>query len=180
MYEARQPVAFFRQRGFSLFEIVVVVLLIGVLMSIAIDRMLQLQIAAEKVSVQELLGNLKGAVNLQAADLVVHKGLGSMRILESSNPMLYLQELPHNYLGNRSEHDAGQLAKGNWFFDPNEGVLVYIVNNTSYFETRLKGTPRIRFKVSLIYKDNLDNGRADSIRGVTIKALNDYRWIFNQ
>jgi len=180
MFLERSSVAFSRQRGFSLFEIVVVVLLIGVLMSIAIDRMLQLQIAAEKVSVQQFLGNLRGAINLQAADLVLHKGMASVRSLENSNPIQYLQELPENYLGVKSDRNAGRLKKGSWFFDPNENILVYIVDNTDYFETDLPGTPRIRFRVSLIYKDNADARRDNSIRGVAVKSLDNYHWKFSQ
>jgi prepilin-type N-terminal cleavage/methylation domain-containing protein len=177
MYEtSRSSVDLSRQRGFSLFEIVLVVLLIGVFMSIAIDRMLQLQFVAERASVQQLLGTLESVVNLQAADLVVHKGLSSMRTLENCNPMLYLQEPPQNYLGLKDDRDAGQLKKGTWYFDPNENILVYIVENTGYFETNLSGTPRIRFQVSLIYRGNIDTGRADEIRGVTIKSLDDYHW----
>jgi prepilin-type N-terminal cleavage/methylation domain-containing protein len=176
MYDARSPAAFTKQRGFSLFEIVLVVLLIGVMMSIAIDRMLQLQIVAERVSVQQLLGNLKGAVNLQAAELVARNGLSSMRTLEKSNPIQYLQEPPRNYLGLKDDRVAGQLKKGNWFFDPNENILVYIVENTAFFETNLSGIPRIRFQVSLIYNDNIDTGRTNSIRGVTIKSLDNYHW----
>ena len=176
MYDARSPVTLSKQCGFSLFEIIIVVLLIGVMMSIAIDRMLQLQIVAERVSVQQLLGTLKGVVNLQAADIVVHKGLSSMRTLEKSNPMLYLQEPPKNYLGIKDDRDAGQLKKGIWYFDPNKNILVYIVENTDYFVTSLSGTPRIRFQVSLIYKNNIDTGRADEIRGVTVKSLDDYHW----
>ena len=99
-----------------------------------------------------------------------------MRTLDKSNPILYLQEPPHNYLGLKDDRDAGQLKKGNWYFDPNENILVYIVENTDYFETNLSGTPRIRFQVSLIYDTNIDIGRANDIRGVTIKSLDDYHW----
>jgi prepilin-type N-terminal cleavage/methylation domain-containing protein len=167
------------QRGFTLFEIVVVILLIGVLMTMAIDRMLQLQVVAEKVSVEQMLGNLQGAVNLQAAELVVDKGLASMKSLAGTNPMEYLQVPPANYIGLRNDTDAAQLPQESWYFDTKQNILVYTVKNTDYFETSLVGTPRIRLRVELIFKDN--NGRgAGQVRGINVNSLDEYRWKFNQ
>lgn len=159
-------------RGFTLFEFTIVILLIGVMMSFAIDRLLQLQIDAERTSVQQIIGTLSSAVNLQVAELVVEHGLESIKSLENTNPMNYLSELPYNYSGNKSDKDAGQHASGIWYFDSNQSVLVYKVKNTNYFESTLKSTPRIRLKVMLISKDKTRR----HIRGVTVKSLNNYHW----
>jgi prepilin-type N-terminal cleavage/methylation domain-containing protein len=167
------------QRGFTLFEIVVVILLIGVLMTMAIDRMLQLQVIAEKVSVQQMIGNLQGAVNLQAAELIVDKGLDSVRSLAGTNPMQYLQVPPANYIGLKDDNNAAQLPQESWYFDTKQNILVYTVKNTDYFETTLVGAPRIRLRVELIFKDN--NGRgAGQVRGINVNSLDEYRWKFNQ
>lgn len=133
-----------KQQGFTLFEIVIVVLIIGVLMTFAIDRMLQLQITAERVSVQHMIGTLSSAVNLQGAELVVEKGLGSLKSLENTNPMQYLSELPYNYIGIKSDSTSGQLPTQSWYFDPQLSILVYTVQNKNYFESSLEGVPRIR------------------------------------
>ena len=165
-----------RQSGFTLFEIVVVILIIGVLVTFAIDRMLQLQIDAERVSVQQVVGVLNAAVNLQAAELVVSKGVDSIRSLANTNPMQYLQELPYNYIGLKNDSSAVNNPQGNWYFDPEQEVLVYTVKNTNYFETALPGTPRIRLKVELVYENGINSINKGRVRGVTVHALDTYRW----
>ena len=87
------------QRGFSLFELVVVVLLIGVLMSFAMDRLMRMQVDAERVSVQYVIGALESAVNLQVAEIVVRQGLDAIRSLQDRNPMSFLSKTPVNYIG---------------------------------------------------------------------------------
>lgn len=176
MIRGHLSICYKNQRGFTLFEIVVVVLLIGLLMTFAIDRMLRLQIAAERVSVQQTIGVLKSAVNLQTAERVVAGGLESLRSLENSNPVDDLSELPHNYLGEKSDSLANDLPAASWYFDPQQGVLVYIVSNVDYFETTLNGRPRIRLKVDLIYKADDSRRGNDYIQGVTIHSLDDYAW----
>lgn len=175
MNRHRQHNAPKQQKGFTLFEIVVVVLLIGILMTFAIDRMLRLQIAAERVSVQQVIAALQSAVNLEAAELVVSKGLNSIRTFENSNPMNYLTDLPYNYIGEMSDNISHENHTNSWYFDAQQHTLVYIVKNVSYFETSVSGTPRIRLQVVPVYKDN-DHGRAGKIRGITIKSLDTYSW----
>lgn len=164
-----------QQSGFTLFEIIVVVLLIGVFMTFAIDRMLKLQIAAERVSVQQVIAALQSAVNLETAELVVSKGLSSIRTFENTNPMKYLSDLPYNYLGEMKTDVADETQTGSWYFDVQTHTLVYIVRNVNYFETSAPGVPRIRLQVVPVYKDD-QRGRAGKIRGVTIKSLDQYSW----
>ncbi|MDT8453189.1 MAG: prepilin-type N-terminal cleavage/methylation domain-containing protein [Gammaproteobacteria bacterium] len=167
------------QRGFSLFEMVVVVLLIGVLMSMAIDRMLQLQISSERISVQHMLGVLNSAVNLQAAERVVKQGLDSLTALEHTNPMQYLQNPPYNYLGIKDDKAAGGYPANSWYYDAEQNILVYTVKNTNYFSTSLAGTPRIRLRVTLAYQKGAHPGRNNTVRGVSVKNLEPYSWKFN-
>ena len=167
----------YKTRGFSLFELVVVILLIGVFMTIAIDNLLRLQIDAARVSVQHVIGSLNSAVNLEAADRILKQGLGSIKSLENSNPMDYLSELPFNYIGVRSDLAAATSANASWYFDPDAKILVYKVRNRKYFNSELDGTPRIRFKVALVYRNNIANGPISAIQGVHLKSLDNYSWI---
>ncbi len=164
------------QRGFSLFEMVVVVLLIGVLMSMAIDRMLQMQISSERISVQQMLGVLNSAVNLQAAEWVVEQGIDSLSALENTNPMQYLQAPPYNYLGIRDDNAAGRYPAKSWYYDEKQNILVYTVKNTNYFATSLAGTPRIRLRVTLVYQEGAQPGHNNTVRGVNVKTLDHYSW----
>jgi len=165
---------FNKQHGFTLFELVVVILLVGVFMSFAIDRMLRIQIDAERVSVQQTIAALKSAIHLQTADMVVSKGLDSIKTLENTNPMNYLQELPYNYLGLKNDSQASQYQSASWYYDPKQNILVYTVKNVNYFVTSLPGTPRIRLKIDAVYQG--ENKSKDKIRGVSLKSMDDYFW----
>ena len=168
-----------KQHGFSLFELVVVVLLVGVFMTFAIDRMLRLQIEAERVSVQRVIASLKSAVNLQAAEMVVNKGINSIKTLESTNPMNYLQELPYNYSGLKSDQEVANYPLASWYYDSQQEILVYKVKNTNYFTSSLQGTSRIRLKVVAIYKNEASHNDNNTVRGISIKSMDDYFWKLN-
>jgi prepilin-type N-terminal cleavage/methylation domain-containing protein len=165
-----------KQHGFSLFEIVVVVLLVGVFMTFAVDRMLRIQIDAERVSVQHVIASLKGAVNLQAAEMVVSKGISSIKSLENTNPMNYLQELPYNYLGAKNDRQAGDYPLASWYYDPLLSILVYKVKNINYFVSSIPGTPRIRLKVEAIYNEEVSNSGNKKVRGIRLNRMEDYSW----
>jgi prepilin-type N-terminal cleavage/methylation domain-containing protein len=165
------------QRGFSLFELVVVVLLIGVLMSFAMDRLMRMQVDSERVSVQYVIGALNSAINLQVADIVVRQGLGATRALEKQNPMIYLSKTPANYTGvGMDDANDWQRASG-WYFDPEKKILVYTVKNTDYFHSSVEGRPRIRLQLHLIYQDEDAN---QSIRGIRLQSLDEYHWLLEE
>lgn len=161
------------QRGFSLFEMVIVILLIGILMSLAIDRLIMLQVEAERVSVQHVMGSLDSAVYVETAEIVLKEGLAAMRKLEHTNPMDYLAKLPHNYVGVKSSEAARDVPVSSWYFDSDNDVLVYTVKNKQYFETDIEGEPRIQLKLSLVYRDN---NRNSNIQGVRLEKSNEYSW----
>ncbi len=168
-----------KQHGFTLFELIVVVLLVGVFMSFAIDRMLRIQIAAERVSLQQTIAALKSAVTLQVAEMVVKKGLNSIRTLENTNPMNYLQELPYNYIGLKSDQEVAHYPLASWYYDPQQNILIYKVKNTNYFVTSLSGIPRIKLSVVVIYDEQVNHKSNNKVRGVSLKSTNDYFWKSN-
>ncbi len=166
-----------KQHGFTLFELVVVVLLVGVFMIFAIDRMLRIQIAAERVSVQQTVAALKSAISLQTAELVLSQGLASIETLNNTNPMNYLQELPYNYIGLKNDHQASQYPAASWYYDPQLKVLVYTVKNGNSFVSSVAGTPRIRLKIDMVYQGEVR--REDKIRGVSLQSIDDYFWKYD-
>ena len=164
-------------QGFTLFELVVVILLIGIFMIFAIDNLLRLQVDAERVSVQHISGSLNSAINLQAADLVLKQGLASLQTFENTNPMDYLSELPFTYIGLHSDLAAASVPNNSWYFDPDQKILVYKVKNRNYFSSELSGTPRIRFRIIPVYRNNLINDPTTAIQGIHLQSLDNYNWI---
>ena len=147
-------------------------------MSFAIERIIQLQIVAEKLAVEQNLVVFNSAVNLEFAERVVKRGRLSIANLENTNPISYLSELPYNYIGEKSDEDAARLTMESWYFDARKNILVYKVRNVKNFDSSLDGTPRIRFKIKLL-KDEIHNNQESVIRGVTVKSLDEYQWNLN-
>jgi len=164
------------QKGSSLLELVFVVLIITTLMIFAINRIQTLLVDVEKVSILRVTGALNSAINLQAAEIVVDQGVEAIRVLEHTNPMKFLTELPHNYIGLRSDNQADQLGTSNWYFDNKERILGYTVNNKQHFESSLKGVPRARFRVVLVYREGNQSDENKKIQGIVLKSLDEYRW----
>ena len=167
------------QRGFSLFELVVVILLIGVLMSFAMDRLMRVQVDAERVSVQYVIGALDSALSLQVAEIVVRQGLGAIRSLQDQNPMGFLSKTPVNYFGTRKDDAVDRPRESGWYFDTDKKILVYTVKNTKYFHSSVEGRPRIRLQLELVYQDAGDSENK-SIRGIRLESLDEYNWLLEE
>ena len=168
-----------QQRGFTLLELVVVIIIISILGLFAIDRIFALRIAAEQASVKQIVGTIKSALGLEVARLALDGNMAGVAKLNKSNPMLLLSQTPNNYIG---EKDKSNKIKetGVWYFDKKQKNLVYNVTYTENFKTDLEGTPRIRYRVKLIYNDRNKNkrfdARYDGIAGLDLFTVDKYSW----
>ena len=166
--------------GFSLLELVAVIVVISFLLVIAISRLLALQVDAERVVMQTVLGTLRSAIGMKVAESIVRSEVSGLPALVGSNPMDRLAELPGNYLGELKNVDPAQQKAGNWYFDSAARTLVYVVRNKGYFTGGSPGTPRARFAIELVFADRNSDGRfdrrVDSIQGLRLSALEPYRW----
>lgn len=166
--------------GFSLLELVVVIVIISLLLVIAISRLLALRVDAERVVMAQVLGTIQSGIGIKVADNIVKQDIAGLRFLEGSNPMDRLAQLPSNYLGELEGVDPATLEDGNWYFDKQERVLVYLVRNKGFFTGGLANPPRARFAVRLVYTDKNRNGVFDAgtemIEGLRLVALEPYNW----
>lgn len=168
-------------RGFSLIELLVVIIIISILMVLAIQRLLALQVDAERVVMESTVGALRSAIGIKVAEKIVRQKINDLAALEDSNPMNLLAEVPRNYLGEiGGETDPYTLEKGSWYFDTTARTLVYLVDNTGYFSGGVEDPPRARFKVRLVYTDANGNGvfdaGIDSLEGVRLAVQEPYKW----
>lgn len=169
-----------RQRGFTLFELVVVILLIGTLMLIALDRIWPLRAEAERVGVQTTVGALRSALGLEVADRVVNGRYETLVQLQHSNPMQLLAQTPPNYIGERDSVQPEQLEPGQWVFDRRQGMLIYRLRFTDNFSSPLSGPARVRYRVLLRFHDKNANGKldrpAESVAGLDLQAVEQAQW----
>ncbi|MEK7206796.1 MAG: prepilin-type N-terminal cleavage/methylation domain-containing protein [Pseudomonadota bacterium] len=167
-------------RGFSLLELVVVIVIISILLTVAISRLLALQVDAERVAMETVAGTLRSAIGIKVAEHIVRQNIAGLKDLEGSNPMDRLAELPKNYLGELDGPDLSRLEDGNWYFDTRSRVLVYLVRNKGFFTSGLDDLPRAGFVIRLVYADRNSNGvfdpGVDSIEGLRLAAVASYAW----
>jgi prepilin-type N-terminal cleavage/methylation domain-containing protein len=166
--------------GFSLLELVVVIVIISVLMVFAISRLLSLMVDAERVTMETVAGTLRSAIGMKVAQCIVKSKLSELPALAGSNPMALLAETPRNYLGELDGADPAKLEDGNWYFDKRDKALVYLVRNKVYFVGGLAGPPRARLTVKLVYSDKNGNGvfdaGVDEIQGLRLGPMESYSW----
>lgn len=169
------------KRGFSLLELLVVVIIVSVLLVVALDKLLALRFEAERVGVQSVLGALRSALYIEFA---AHAARGRTHAValtaEGINPMLNLSEKPDNYAGEFYGPDSARFEPGTWYFDTRERALVYVVRFPEQFVTPLAGTARARFAVQPDYDDIDRNGRFDAgrdpVRGLKLVAIEPFSW----
>ncbi len=166
--------------GFSLLELVVVVLLVSIFFVAVASRLWALQVDAERTAMENVVGALNAALGIKFAQYVIKHDRALWRSLEKSNPMDQLAQLPKNYLGELDETQTSTIEAGNWYFDLSTHYLVYRVKNEAYFKSSLN-PPGARFKIEFVgdARSNtngiLDPGK-DVIAGLRLVAVEPYAW----
>lgn len=167
-------------RGFSLLELVIVIVIISVMLVLAISRLLALMVDAERVTMESVAGTLRSAIGMKVAESIVKSKVAELAALEGSNPMQLLAETPRNYLGELDGVDPTTLEDGNWYYDKRDKTLVYLVRNRGFFTGGQTKPPRARFAVRLVYSDRNRNGvfdaGVDEIQGLRLGPMEPYSW----
>jgi general secretion pathway protein G len=167
-----------KQRGFTLFELVVVVSIVGVLGVVVLDRMRFYQEAAEKAAMEQTVGIIRSAMRLQIADRLLSGGVQEVAALAQANPMDWLAQQPRNYIGVRFAPKTGEIAGGSWYFDLKEKQLVYVVSLGNHFATDHPGRKQVRFELRLVEKSTQEQAATDvkEIQGLVLAEAVPYRW----
>ncbi|MHB8743353.1 MAG: prepilin-type N-terminal cleavage/methylation domain-containing protein [Sulfuricaulis sp.] len=166
--------------GFTLLELVIVIVIISILLVLAISRFLALQVDAERVSMETMVGTLNSAIGMKVAESIVKSKVADLPSFAGSNPMDLLAQLPPNYLGELDGVDPATLEDGNWYFDKRAKLLVYLVRNKGFFKGGVPNPPRARFALRLVYSDINRNGvfdrGVDEIEGLSLSPVEPYSW----
>jgi general secretion pathway protein G len=163
------------QRGFTLLEMVVVVIVISMVGYVALGYYQKLLVDTERTKVQHDVGVMRSAIGMQVAQSFVSGNMHALSQFVGGNPIFLLEKRPQNYLGVYPNDRSVELEKGHWFFAAQEGTLIYIVRNESYCDTVLHDPKRIKFKIDPITADK-DDGET-KIVGLTLKAITPYVWL---
>ncbi len=165
-----------KQRGFTLLELIVVIIIVSVLAVFALNRYYKLLVDVERASMEHDLGVMRSAISMQVAGHYVAGNMAGLEKLIGSNPMDLLAEKPKNYIGTNLLKTLDNIERGSWFYDRKEETLIYLVQNQLYFDTELGLPDRARFKILPVYSDRTGSHKRN-ISGLTLKALEPYRWL---
>jgi len=167
-------------RGGSLLETLLVLVMVAVLVLVALDRFMVLRVEAERVAMAGVVQALRVAVLERALHGMASGKRRNASELQGSNPMVWLDRPPMNYLGELSGPDPANIPGGQWYFDSASQLLVYRVDYESYFDSLLPGAARARFKVDLASADTDRDGRSetgmDEVQGLAVEAVEPYTW----
>lgn len=169
--------------GFTLLEMVIVIILISVLGLIILDRVWKYRVYAEEAVVTATVGNIRSALGLEVARLAVRGNIKKIARLANTNPMELMAQKPESYIGELSNSTSIKQT-GVWYFDKKDRTLNYIVSYKEHFQSSVKGTARTRHKLELVYTDNNNNKRFDKgtdyINGLDLVAMEPYKWVIER
>jgi general secretion pathway protein G len=136
------------RQGFTLLEFAVTVLVAAVMSALLLSRFDYYREQAEMAAARQLVGALRTALQVRAAQLAATGHDEELRRLAADNPMNWLDRKPENYLGEYYAPDPGQIGRPGWVFDPRDRILVYLLPDAEKFSF---GTSRLlRFKVEFL------------------------------
>ena len=176
---------------FELGLLVIVVLLAALLL---MNRGEAVFASIERTRMQTTVLRLQTALQLETAARIMR---GTERLLElnGANPFdlgerdtlsveghdrLFSANLG-GYLGALKQPDLAALPSGRWFFNQDNGTLVYLVEHTDHFRTSLPGPARARFRVEVEFEDQDGNGVYDRgeepLGAARLRRLDDFDWL---
>lgn len=165
--------------GFTLLELVAVVVVVSILFLAVSSRLWALRVDAERVAMMQVLGTLNSAIGIKLADCIVRSDMGSVQVLAGSNPMDLLAKVPENYVG-AVDDSKTEVPAGNWYFDTASRSLVYRVKYADGFTGGPAGMPRARFALHLVVEHIPGYGGVgpgkDAVVGVRLDPVEPYRW----
>lgn len=146
-----------QQSGFSLFELLVYLLIASILFAAAANRYQGYPAEAERANFLAVLSQLKAGVNLQMMRMIASADWTQARqeAIAGTNPMDLMLETPSNYLGEFATVDAAALPQRVWYFDSSAGELVYIAENSDNLYIIQDGVAlasnQIRLRIENVY-----------------------------
>lgn len=163
-----------------LLELVVVIGLISLLLAFALWRLLPLRGHAEAAHVTTIIGGLRSAVGLSAAETLLRDGLSALADFDGANPMDLLQEGPERYRGLVPSAERAGVAPGYWYFEADSGRLGYRVRFPQYLAEPRSGPVHLRWRLSLGFDDLDGSGRfnpdTDIVRSLVLEPEQDWPW----
>jgi len=150
-----------RSLGFSLFELVISITLFIIFIGLFLQRVLYVQMESEKVAMEMTISNIRTGLQVEVSNMMFEHRTHEFPKLLRKNPILWLNKVPDNYLGEIVNPEYHAIRINSWYFDLGRGELVYRYNHdynllrivsTAYHEKRF----RVVSKINIDKQKNLD------------------------
>jgi type II secretory pathway pseudopilin PulG len=152
-------------------EFAVAASLLGLLVAALVTRMLFYQAEAERVAVEQLVGTLRGALQVQSARVLAGEGVPGLERLAEDNPMNWLARKPKNYLGEYYAPQLNQLPKGNWFFDRRDKTVVYLPSASNTFSSETSKFLKLKVKLLRLPSSTQIKGQSKINYGIVLDQV---------
>jgi len=175
-----RPLRHSRGAGFSMLELTVVIIVIGVLIVVAITRLLPYLDEAERVAVLTVERQLKNSLVMEAAQRIARGQSASIAELEQINPMELLLEPPGTYAGVYAGINSDLPAR-HWYFDTASKRLVYKTGKPYAPMVQDHTFEDPQFSVRVIFEDRDADGsfnaQNDELYGVRLLRIAGADWL---
>jgi prepilin-type N-terminal cleavage/methylation domain-containing protein len=167
----------FRLNGFTMFEMVVAIIVLCVLATVLYGRLAFYQEYAEKKSMEVTIHNLRVGLRYQLADRMNRDQMQEVESLLTENPVTWLENPPSNYLGILNNPLIEEITPGNWYFDAAQHLLVYMPKHKRYLRMATPADTTLRFRVTAIKNPpKVVKGSGPPVELVSLTLLNEYKW----
>jgi len=159
----------------------VAVMLIGIFITVFVQRVILLTVAAESTSLDQTIRNLRMGMMLYSSEQLLQGKPEYIEKLAESDPFDVMDTQYGNYGGTKTAEEITKAQPGQWFYDSDNHELVYKVINGDYFRNA-RGTDLVRLITVLNYDDRNHDGSyergIDRPRGVSLRVVDEYEWTY--
>ncbi|WP_028470099.1 type II secretion system protein [Neptunomonas japonica] len=162
------------QKGFTLLELVISVLVIAILYGVLSTRLGRVAESAERAAVYGVLGQVRQQLNLRLAKFYIDGSSDKAKALINENPFSWISPPPSQYAGEVS--DATEvLIKGRWYFDRVTKQLIYRVKRNNNIKIEGGEQRNLRFVLKLNGKA-ADTQQKSAVYSIKIQAVKPFVW----
>lgn len=164
-----------RQEGFTLLELVVVIIIFSLLIGVYLRYVRFYQEMAGQASVTLTLSNIRTGMAQEWVERITrHRHHEPVASLVGSNPVRWLANPPPAYFGEIRDPDPERMEGAAWYFDLARQELVYVVNVGNHLEVDgAPGRKLLRWRVGVA--DNVAENKA-GFGDLVLQSVHNYRW----
>lgn len=152
--------------GFTLIELVIVIIVIGILAAVAIPRFFSVTNEAETATVANMVSSLESAMSIYSARQYLRA-----QPIEVHNPFDDLSNIPANYNGEVDPVDRDNTPDGTWSWRTGDNWIIYNPRSPITGGMVIDGENYIAYQIQTV----LDGTEVVGLR-LTTTDLYEYDW----